>query len=142
MAPRQRPAQSPRLFEDDASPKRASKKKRDPNPVVAECFTLFAELHQAKHGIPARFVYGKDGKHFGDLLATYGRDEVIALMQKMFSTGDPRIVASDYTVGAFFSLAPHLALLDRRNGPKDRRAAENFDAASRATQRKTDIRKN
>lgn len=141
MAPRPRTTNGTTLFGDDVE-KPTKRQKPPTDPVIAECFAMFVDLHVAKHGIKPPIRGGKDGKHFKDLLATYGRDEVFALIRKMFGTSDPRVVASDYTVGAFYSLAPHLALLDRRNGPKDRRAAENFDAASRATQRKTDTRRN
>lgn len=129
------------LFGDDEpKPEKRDRKKSAPgDPDIAACFALFSELHLAKHGISPHFRGGKDGKHFKDLLAWAGREGMLGeagLIRKFFGTSDPRVVASDYSVGAFYSLAQHVALLDRRKGPMDRRTVENTDAARRATERR------
>lgn len=78
---------------------------------------------------------GKDGNHFKHLVATYGEEPTLRLVEEFFETTDPRVVRSDYTVGALFSLAQHL-MLRRAGKPQDNRAIENADAAARATQRR------
>ncbi len=136
MAPKpRRPEGQPLLEVGDSLPVRAKKVK--PPTGVSECMQAFREGHMSKLGLEPHIHYGKDGKHFKELVALWGLDVVLRLIALFFSTTDPRVVRSDYKVGAFYSLAQHLILLDRRHGPKDRRTAENLDAATRATQRRS-----
>ena len=104
------------------------------NPNIKRCVDLFFEKFSQKFGFPPKINGGKDGAHFKEILATWDVDVVVALVDEFFSTTDPRIVRSDYTIGAFYSLAQYLRLRGNRT---DDRTLANLDAASRASKPRT-----
>lgn len=112
------------------------KKKGAADTEVQQCFNRFHDRHVEKHGIKPMFKGGRDGRHFKEMLESLKLAGMLDLIDVFFSTTDSKVVASDYTVAALYRLAPHMRLLDRRSGPRDRRTAENLDAASRATRRR------
>lgn len=133
MAPKPRKAVSTLAPLDGMEPMPSVK----PEPsTVTKCRSLFRELHEQKLGIKPFEKFGRDGKHFKDLAASYGEEQVLELIRRFFDTSDPKVVASDYSVAALYRLAQHVMLLDRRSGPRDRRTAENVDAVARATRRR------
>lgn len=134
MAPKQRKGIATAAALDGMEPPPPAK--LEPS-AVTKCRALFRDLHEKKLGIPPLEKHGRDGKHFKDLVAAYREEPTLELIRRFFDTSDPKVVASDYSVGALYRLAPHVMLLDRRTGPRDRRTAENVDAVARATRRRT-----
>lgn len=110
--------------------------KKEPNPAIKTSIDLYHDLFKKRFGFKPVIHGGKDGSHFQKLIATWGAADVEWLIKEFFRTTDPRIVRSDYTVGALFGLAQHLML--KRSGHKnvDDRTAHNLDAAARATGRR------
>lgn len=90
----------------------------------------------AKEELMLPLLQAKDGAHFKQLVAAWGEQTVLKLIDLFFETTMPRVVSSDYTVGAFFNVAPGLQLRLRNIAQPDRRMAEAIDAAARATGRR------
>lgn len=111
-------------------PKRARKPKKDTNPAVARCIDYFFQKFNAKFGFKPKINGGKDGKHFKELIETWNESIVLQLIDEMFSSSDPRILRSDYTIGAFYNLAQYLRLQFNRT---DERTMRNLDASRRAS---------
>lgn len=105
-----------------------------PPAPVKRCIDAFHVAFLARHGFKPRISGGKDGALLKQLIATWGEADVLILIGEFFATTDPRVLRSDYTIGAFVSLAQHLKL--RQHGMIDARTAENLDAAARAAGRK------
>jgi hypothetical protein len=97
--------------------------------AIRQCFSAFVKAFRARSGAKPKITPGKDARLFKELIALWGVDAVLGLIPKYFSSGDPRVANSDYTVGAFYALANRLMLAETR---PDRRTAENLDAGERA----------
>lgn len=125
------------LFGDRPEKPKKAKKEKPPkatNPDIAKCINHYATRFKERFGFKPKINGGKDGKHFKEILSTW-KDEggcalVISLLDEFFATRDPRVLRSDYSVGAFYSLAQYLRLAANRT---DDRTMANLDAASRAT---------
>lgn len=111
-----------------------------PNPAIKRCIDLFHDTCMARHGIKPLINGGKDGAHMKQMLATWGEPTVRALIREFFHTTDPRVLRSDYTIGALYGLAQHLLLRLNGRAAPDTRTAENLDAATRAMQPRTAAR--
>lgn len=128
------------LFGDDpaAKKKRTPKAKPEADGRVVMLEAGFVARHEARWGVkPLLTPYGKNRRHLKDLAGQLPDDELLALMDLFFSTRDRDVERSDYTIGAFVRLVPHLRLLERRTGAPRGRTADNLDAAARATGRRT-----
>ncbi len=99
--------------------------------AVPGAIDLYHELFRGKFGFKPRIRGGKDGKHFKELIATWGRDDVLELVRVFFTTTDPRVTRCDYSVGALYALAQGL-MIDMRGGRLDATTAHILDAVSRA----------
>lgn len=112
------------------------KAKPGPNPAIKRAIDAYHTAFLKRFGFKPVIHGGKDGDHFKKLLATWDEETVLGLVDEFFTTTDPRVLRSDYSVGALFTLAQHLLL--RRNGHAngDMRTTENVDAAARATGRR------
>lgn len=72
----------------------------------------FCQKHQDKIGIKYHFAAGKDGKLVKGLLATYGREELISLIDRFFQpTGDKFVDTAQKTIGVLNVVANKLAQL-------------------------------
>lgn len=131
MAKQSAQAVGPDLLGEEKLAVRPARRRGD----VQVCLDAYHDGFVARFGFKPRIVGGKDGKHFKDLLALWGRDEVLALLREFLTTTDPRVLRSDYTIGAFSSLAQHLRLRQAGNHI-DARQATNVDAAVRATRQR------
>lgn len=109
-----------------------AKKSDDERAPVAKCIDAFHAAFVARFGFKPKIDGGKDGANLKRLIATWDERVVLDLIAEFFSTRDPRVARSDYTIGAFYNLAQHLRL--RRQTVQDQRTAENMDAASRASE--------
>jgi hypothetical protein len=70
----------------------------------------FCQKHQDRYGIKYHFVAGKDGKLIKELLATYGKDELIGLIDVFFQpTGDSFIDKAAKTIGVLNVVVNKLA---------------------------------
>lgn len=106
-----------------------------PNPAIKRCIDAYHQAFLQRFGFKPQIHGGKDASHFKQLLATWGEPVVMELIEDFLSTTDPRVLRSDYTVGALYNLAQHLRL--RREGHRiDERTAHNLDAAARAAGRR------
>lgn len=99
------------------------------DPAIKRCIDRYHERFIARFGFKPQIHGGKDGAHVKALLATWGEAVVLGLIDEFLSTTDPRILRSDYTIGALFNLAQYLRLRSTR---PDERTATNLDAAARA----------
>jgi hypothetical protein len=114
--------------EDNVVPIKPKKEKGD----VARAIDAFHVAFVARHGFKPHIRGGKDGTHFKELIATWGADVVIGeLIPEFFRTTHPRVLRSDYSVGALYACAQHLRMVNI-----DERTASNLDAARRATERR------
>lgn len=124
-------------------PEPKPKKKRERRAVndggVRECFDRFQIGFIRKWNRPntaveqqmrPMFRGGKDGKHFKNMIATWGKDTTLSLIDEFFESTSPRVVKSDYSVGALFICAQQLLI--ERQRIVDPRTAANVDAAHRA----------
>lgn len=99
---------------------------------VSKCIDAFHDAFVRRFGFKPKIDGGKDGANLKRLIATWDERVVLELIEEFFTTRDPRVARSDYTIGAFYNLAQHLRL--RRQTIQDQRTAENMDAASRASE--------
>ena len=104
-----------------------------PNPAIKKVIDAFHVAFLARFGFKPVIHGGKDGAHIQKLLATWDEETVLWLVAEFFATTDPRVLRSDYSLGALFSLAQHLLLRHQKGALTDERTAQNFDAASRAS---------
>lgn len=102
--------------------------------AVPGCIDAFHDAHVARLGFKPLIHGGKDGAHMKKLLATWDDATVRSLIAEFFETRDPRVERSDYSIGAFFSLAQYL-MARRARGVTDWRVADNIEAARRASGR-------
>lgn len=107
-----------------------------PNPAVKTVIDLYHESFKARFGFKPVIHGGKDGAHVRQLLSLWDEPTVTGLVRQFFETTDPRIVRSDYSLGALFSLAQYLKLSQQKGTLNDERTASNHDAAARATQKR------
>lgn len=115
--------------------KEPAKAKPATNPAIKRIIDYFHTAHIKRHGIKPIIHGGKDATNIRRLLDTLDESEVELLVDVFFSTADPRVLRSDYHIGSFVSLVPHLRLLlagSRRQ--VDDRIAATVDAARRATE--------
>jgi len=121
----------PALFEVEPA---VPKKRRSPKPGadhgIQRCIGLYHDTFLARFGFKPQIHGAKDGAHIKSLIAAWGETDVVVLIVEFLTTTDPRIVRSDYTLGAFYNLAQYLRLRHTRT---DERTANNVDAAMRAT---------
>lgn len=132
------PRRSQSLFGDveiDAPKKRT--RATATNGDVARVIDGFHDRFVVKFGFKPKISGGKDGVLAKQLLA-WAQDDggfatVCELLDEFFASVDPRVVRSDYTFGAFASLAQYLRV--KRANPvasMDRRTLENIEAGARA----------
>lgn len=76
---------------------------------------------------------GKDGALAKKLVQAYGEARALRLFAEFVWLEHPRVVRSDYSIGALFALAPTLVVDEA--GRLDERTASNLDAGRRATGR-------
>lgn len=101
-------------------------------PAIGRCLTAYSEAFARYRSGKAVVEPGKAGKQMKQLLTAFGEARVLALIDQFFTTADARVVRSDYTVGALFSLAQHLNI-----GPRpSAQLVANIDAAARACGRR------
>lgn len=137
------------LFGDGENGDGATRPKKRPGArsdgVVQRCIDAYFRGFVGKFNPPATpteqllkpIIHGgKDGAHFKKMVATWGEPTVLALVDEFFTTTHPRVVRSDYSVGALFQCAQHLIVANTGQTLPDQRTAENVDAASRATRRR------
>ena len=87
-----------------------------------------------KEQVVLPMIHGaKDGALIKKMVAAWGEERVLALCEQFPSMTDARVLRSDYSIGAMFSLAQHLML--RQHKPADDQTARNVDAVSRAVGR-------
>ncbi len=79
---------------------------------------------------------GKHGRHFKELLTSWGERPILDVIAVYFTTTDPEITRHDYSLDFFFLKAEYLRLKAVRR-TVDERTRGNIDAASRATGRKS-----
>lgn len=128
------------LFGESAPPRK--RRKADPVPLdtgpVRQCFDRFHECHEARWKIPPNFRKSPAlyGRRFKELVEQYGVERVLELIGMFFSVkGDWKVDRCDFSVSAFYALAEHLNLMDRRANP-DSKAAHNVTAAARAMEKR------
>lgn len=78
-------------------------------------FALYYELFQAKFGIKPQIEGGKDGAIASGIIKKYGLERSSALLRAFFSSLDPFIQKSGYTIGVFRSQVNKL-LVDLSGG--------------------------
>lgn len=125
------------LFDDVAlveTPKQKKIRKADPSPtarLIDHYYTLFL----ARHGCKPIINGAKDTGLLKKLVAAWGEDEVRDLIEIFLDPRqrDPRVVRSDYSIGAFYTVAQHLRLRGGRAVP-DERTLHNLTAIERAMQ--------
>lgn len=89
----------------------------------------------ARFGFKPHIRGAKDATLFKQLLATWGEDVVVGeLIPAFFASAHPRVLRSDYSVGALYACA-QLLRMDGKT-VADERTAHNLDAARRATIRR------
>jgi hypothetical protein len=127
---------------EESKPKPKKKERRAKtaaNDGVRKCFDRFHALFVKKWNRPdtpedkqmrPMFRGGKDGKHFKDMIAAWGEETTLSLIDEFFVTTNPRVVKSDYSVGALVICAQQLLIA--RQHSVDSRTAANVDAAHRA----------
>lgn len=111
--------------------------KTEPDPAVKRVIDRFHDVHLERFGFkPDPRGYGRLGKDAKVLLGTWGEDVLIGLVDEFFSTTDPRVTRSDYSVAAFLNSVQYLRV--RRTGKQvvDERTAHNVDVVARATGRR------
>lgn len=113
---------------------KTTKAKSAPEPRIKVAIDAFHDAFVKRHGFRPQIHGGKDGAHMKSMIATWGLDDVLALIETFFTTTDPRVLRCDYTIGALFNLAHHVKLIDAR--PTDHKTASNVDAATRAMARR------
>lgn len=122
------------------------------DPAIAECIDAYfksflyrfnpqdiadAYLRDRK-SVPADevmtpIIHGaKDGAHIKKMIATWGVTRTLKLCREFCYMTNPRVLRSDYSIGAMFSLAQYL-LIDA--GRPDERTAHNIHEAARASGR-------
>ena len=69
--------------------------------TVRPVLTYYSELFKAKVGQEPDINSGKDGKILKELIATRGEEAVRDLLSRFFSSPDPFIRQSGYTIGVF-----------------------------------------
>ena len=116
---------------------RAQKEKSGPDPRIKRCMDRFHVAHLERHGFKP-LLGAKAGSLFKALLNTWSEEDVFALIDLFFSTTDPRVVRSDYSVGAFYALAAHLQLLRRGRSASSGVEDHNAHSARQAAQRRGD----
>lgn len=118
-------------------PEKAKKAKKVGDADVTACVDRFHDKFKDRFGFKPKIHGGKDGKHMKDLLGAWadegGKKVVFELIDEFLTTRDPRVLRSDYTIGAFFNLAQYLRLKDVRS---DDRTMSNRDAIHRASKPK------
>lgn len=103
-----------------------------PKPLapVARCMETYHRLFRERFGFAPRISGGKDGAHFKELIQLWGEPEVLRLLEHFFVTRDPRVLRSDYSVGAFYVLAQRLRIASGDGA--DGRLLDNREALRRA----------
>lgn len=115
----------------------STKIKDAPDPAVKRVADAFHDAFLERFGFkPDPRQYSRFGKEIKPLLATWGELEVLRLINEFFSTRDPRVVRSDYTMMAFLGLAQYLRVRQTGASTRDDRTLRNIDAAARATGRR------
>ena len=109
----------------------APQKKAAPDPAVKRVIDAYHAAFLVRHGFKPIIHGGKDGAHVKQLLAAWGEPETLILVARFFATTEPRVLRSDYSLGALFSLAQYL-----RVERPDARTADNLHAAARAAGRR------
>lgn len=105
------------------------------DPAVKRCIDAFHDACVRRFGFkPDPRQYGRLGRDLKPLLATWGEADMLSLIDEFFTTSEPRITRSDYSVAAFLAVVQLLKV--RRLQAPDARTAENIDAAVRATRRR------
>lgn len=118
----------------DAVPKNG-KAKKNAKPTARAIATFDAAFH-ARFGYRPLINGGKDGTLLNKLIATWGEGVVIdELIPEFFASTHPRVLRSDYSIGALFYCAQHLRV-GAAVAVSDERTATNLDAARRATRRR------
>lgn len=84
------------------------------NPVAAT-LALYDTLYRAQFAVPAPIVRGKDAKLVRGLVARYGAADVEAHLRRFFTSTDPFIQRSGYSLGIFATCIGKL--LVEANGP-------------------------
>lgn len=108
-----------------------------PQPIpTRQLLTEFDRLHREALGVPAVIRPGKDAALISTLWRSHG-SMVTDLMQDFFSSDDPFILDSGYTVGVFISQAGKLIarrVRGRALAPKGppSKVARSFDAVDAA----------
>jgi len=136
MAKRPVDRSTPALFEDVAVPGTALQKQKKAPADIAPAKRLLDLYHArfvARHGCKPIISGAKDTGLLKKLIATWGEATVESLLLEYLDPQqrDPRVLRSDFTVGAFYGLAQYLMLRQGRTLPGDR-TIENIDAATRA----------
>jgi hypothetical protein len=129
----------PALFHVELSaPTTPRRSKRSTDPSIKRCIDLYHQAFTNRFGFKPHIHGGKDAAHVKALLGVWGEPVVTELIVEFLTTTDPRIVRSDYTLGALYSLAQYMRLKHART---DERTAINVDAAMRATAPALDTRR-
>ena len=105
-----------------------AKTKAATNPAIRACIDAFHDGFVRRFGFKPVINGGKDATLLKKLIATWGEAEVLALIGRFFETTEPRVIRSDYSVGAFAACAQSLKIGKR----PDARTSDNLDAAARA----------
>jgi len=124
MAPRKKKVVDEFALSPPPEPKKKPKRAANAKRAIDAYYQAFL----ARFGFKPVIHGGKDNALVEKLIVAWGEDEVLSLIPKFFTTTDPRIRRSDYTIGSFVTLAQRL-----RIGPTpDPRTAETLDAAAQA----------
>lgn len=144
MAKRHAASNTPALFDTGEAPvvvvspaPSRKRKKKDPSEIepAKRLLDRFHVLFIARHGCKPIISGAKDTSLLKKLIATWGEPTVEGLIHEFLSPAqrDPRVLRSDFSVGAFYMLAQYLMLRKGRALPDDRTIG-NIDAAARAMQ--------
>lgn len=125
------------LFPVDDRP-RKTKPKPATDPAVKRLTDAFHERHVARHGVPPlRPEWARFAKEVKAMLTQASEAELTMLMDDFFASRDPRVLRTDYLPMDFVRVAQYLRLKANGHRRHDDRTTRDFDAAARATGRRT-----
>jgi len=102
---------------------------------TAAAIQLYYDLFKQRFGFAPRIAGGKDGKLFKTMIEAWGAEQVEELTRHFFATTNPRVLKSDYSVTALYTLAQGLLIEMRGVGIRDEKSAAIVDAIGRAVGR-------
>lgn len=119
------------LFGEETVALVKAKKRPVGESAVPKVIERYHERFLSRFGFKPKISGGRDGKHVKELVAAWGATAVLGLVDEFFSTTDPKVTRSDYSLQAFYTLAQGLMIASAVGKP-DQRSAEIMDAVSRA----------